>query len=85
MSVPHDRVHAHESTARSSFNALDWVAMVLMIIGGLNWGLVGAADLDLVAMLLGDMSMAARAVYMLVGLAALYGLYVMSKFGRAHS
>lgn len=84
MSVPHDRVHAHDSTTDSAFNALDWVAMVLMIIGGLNWGLVGAADLDLVALLFGEMTMAARAVYVLVGLAALYGLYVMSKFGRSH-
>lgn len=85
MSVPHDRVHSHDSLGHASFNALDWVAMVLMIIGGLNWGLVGAADLDVVALLFGEMSMAARAVYVLVGLAALYGLYVMSKFGRTHT
>jgi uncharacterized membrane protein YuzA (DUF378 family) len=84
MSVPHDRVHAHDSVTHSAFNALDWVAMVLMIIGGLNWGLVGAADFDLVALLFGEMTLAARAVYILVGLAALYGLYVISKFGRSH-
>lgn len=48
------------------------VGEVLLIVGGLNWGLVGALQLDLVAMLLGGMdSMLARAVYVLVGLAAL--------------
>ena len=55
-------------------NALDWISLVLMVIGGLNWGLVGAMDLDLVATLLGSGTMASRVVYMLVGLAAVYGV-----------
>lgn len=50
----------------------DMLATVLLIVGGLNWGLVGALDFDLVAALLGDMTVAARAVYVLVGVAALY-------------
>lgn len=86
MSVPHDRLHARDETVhRSSFNALDWVAMILMIVGGLNWGLVGAADLDLVAALFGDMSTLSRAVYMLVGLAALYGIVMLMKMARSHT
>ncbi len=64
-------------------NALDWISMVLMIIGGLNWGLVGALDLDLVAALLGPGSMGSRIVYMLVGLAALYGVILMARMGRS--
>lgn len=52
--------------------ALDIVAAVLLVIGGLNWGLVGAMDIDLVAMLFGEMSVLSRIVYGLVGLSAVY-------------
>ncbi len=55
-------------------NALDWVAWVLVIVGGLNWGLVGFFKWDLVAAIFGDMSGVSRVVYGLVGLAALYML-----------
>ncbi len=55
---------------------LDVVAAVLLVIGGLNWGLVGIAHFDLVAaifgMKFGETSMLSAAVYALVGLAALY-------------
>lgn len=55
---------------------LDVVAAVLLVIGGLNWGLVGIAHFDLVAtifaMRFGETSMLSSAVYLLVGLAALY-------------
>ena len=47
------------------------IAMVLLIIGGLNWGLVGAFNFDLVAALFGHKSKLSRVVYMLVGLSAL--------------
>jgi hypothetical protein len=53
-------------------NIIYWVALVLVIVGGLNWGLVGAFNFDLVATLLGHMSMLSRAVYILVGLSAIY-------------
>jgi uncharacterized membrane protein YuzA (DUF378 family) len=56
----------------SSFNALDWIAWVLVVVGAINWGLVGAFNFNLVAALLGDMTTAARIVYGLVGLAGLY-------------
>jgi uncharacterized protein len=52
-------------------NILYLVALLLVIVGGLNWGLVGAFNFDLVAALLGHMSMLARAVYVLVGLSAI--------------
>lgn len=52
----------------------DWVALVLMIVGAINWGLIGAVGFDLVAFLFGPMTLASRAVYVLVGLAGLYGL-----------
>lgn len=51
---------------------LDITAAVLLVIGGLNWGLVGLLDFDLVAALFGAMSPASRLVYVLVGSAAAY-------------
>ena len=47
------------------------IALILVIIGGLNWGLVGLLDLDLVATIFGDMSIISRVIYVLVGAAAL--------------
>ena len=58
------------------------VAMILLIIGGLNWGLVGLFNFDLVAALLGGTpgthSTPSRIVYVLVGLAALYGFALLA-------
>lgn len=51
-------------------NALEWIAFILVLVGGLNWGLVGVAKFDLVATIFGDMSAVARVVYTLVGLSA---------------
>jgi uncharacterized protein len=54
--------------------SLDIAAVALLVVGGLNWGLVGAANFDLVAALFGPMSALSRVVYVLVGAAALYRL-----------
>lgn len=56
---------------------LDVLAIVLLIVGGLNWGLVGLLEFDLVAAIFGPMSALARIVYTAVGLAALYRLVVL--------
>ena len=55
-------------------NILNKLTLVLLIVGGLNWGLVGLLDFDLVAALFGDMSPLSRVVYSLVGLSALFQL-----------
>jgi uncharacterized membrane protein YuzA (DUF378 family) len=52
--------------------SMDVLAAVLLVVGGLNWGVVGATGSDLVGALFGELSPASRAVYILVGLAALY-------------
>lgn len=52
--------------------ALNLTTLVLVIIGGLNWGLVGLAGFDLVATIFGAGSFLARAVYVIVGLSALW-------------
>ena len=48
------------------------LCLVLAIVGGLNWGLVGFLNFDLVAAIFGDMSFLSRLVYDLVGLSAVY-------------
>lgn len=53
-------------------NTLGLIALILVIIGGLNWGLVGFFSFDLVAALFGKATMLAKIVYDLVGLSALY-------------
>jgi len=60
-------------------SALDWIALVLVIVGGLNWGLVGAFGFNLVDALFGAGGMLARIVYILVGLSALYAIYYVAK------
>lgn len=67
-------------------NTLDYVAWVLIVVGGLNWGLVGAFDYNLVDSLFGVDSTLATVVYVLVGLAAVYSLIsVASKLGKGGS
>lgn len=58
-------------------NWLDWVALILIIIGGLNWGLIAINPAYNVVALLGDLI--SRIVYGLVGLAALYTIYYLFK------
>jgi len=51
---------------------MDILAAVLLVVGGLNWGLVGTANFNLVAAIFGAGSMLSKVVYTLVGLAAVY-------------
>ena len=51
---------------------IDVIAAALLVVGGLNWGLVGLFGFDLVAALFGEMSALSRIVYGLVGLSAAY-------------
>ena len=66
----------------SLLSAVDWIALVLMIIGAINWGLVGAFGFDLVAAIFGEMSALSRIVYVLVGLAGLWGIGMALKLKR---
>lgn len=64
--------------------ALNMVALALIIIGGLNWGLVGLFQFDLVAAIFGGADAAlARIVYILVGLAAIYAIYLFKPLSEA--
>lgn len=53
-------------------NTIQWIFFILLIVGGLNWGLIGIADFDLVAAIFGEGSGLARVVYSLVGVSAIY-------------
>lgn len=59
----------------SGHSTLDYVAIVLVIIGGLNWGLVGFFDFNLVHAIFSAVPVVARIIYAVVGLASLYLIY----------
>lgn len=69
---------------------LDLIATVLLIIGGLNWGLIAVANFDLVAMItgagaFGNKNMLGAVIYGLVGLSAIYLAFNLSAFRRARA
>ena len=64
------------------FNFFKWLSFGLILIGAINWGLLGLFGFDLVAFLFGNMTFWTRTIYILVGISALiYGsmLYVCSR------
>ena len=62
--------------------AIDYIVLVLVIIGAINWGLVGFFGLDLVAFLFGSMSVLSRIIYAVIGIC---GLYAISLCGRINN
>lgn len=61
---------------------LDNVLLALVIVGAVNWGLIGFFRFDLIAFIFGNMSWISRIIYALVGIS---GLYLISVFGRIRS
>lgn len=59
-------------------NEIDWVAHILVILAALNFGLIGAFKLDLVAATLGGSPTLVQLMYVLFGLAGLYKLYKLT-------
>ena len=53
---------------------IDKIALVLIIIGAINWGLIGLFKFDLVAAIFGNMTLLSRIVYSLVGVSGLWGI-----------
>ena len=62
--------------------AIDYIVLVLVIIGAIHWGLVGFFGLDLVAFLFGSMSVLSRIIYAVIGIC---GLYAISFCGRINN
>ena len=60
-------------------NWLDIVALILIIIGAINWGLIGFFRFDLIASLFGQLSAISRIIYAIVGIAGIYSLILFWK------
>jgi uncharacterized protein len=60
-------------------SVIDWIALVLVIVGGLNWGLVGLLNFNLVSAIFGSVAWLMNLVYILVGVAAAYMIYYLTK------
>lgn len=60
-----------------NLNMFDWIVLALLVIGGINWGMIGAFDINLVSSIFGVMTTASRIVYGVVGLSALYTTYIL--------
>ena len=56
---------------------IDKIALVLIIIGAINWGLIGIFEFDLVAAIFGNMSVVSRIIYSLVGIFGLWGIKLL--------
>lgn len=61
-------------------NFFDWMVVILLVIGGLNWGLVGFFQVDLIAAIFGQLSVVSRIIYALVGLSAVYVAVMPMRF-----
>jgi uncharacterized membrane protein YuzA (DUF378 family) len=62
--------------------SLDVITLFFVVLGALNWGLVGIFSFDLIATIFGDMSVLSRIVYTLIGVA---GIYQLSQFKIMHT
>ncbi|PIL40401.1 hypothetical protein CR103_07960 [Massilia psychrophila] len=79
--IPERRTTASGAGHNAGLSAVGYIAMALLIVGGLNWALVGLLSFDLVATLFGTQSTLTRLVYILVGVSALYAIYLVSRWG----
>jgi uncharacterized membrane protein YuzA (DUF378 family) len=74
-----NRASRKESDMARPASTLGAISLILLIIGGLNWGLVGLADIDLVAAIFGEGSLLSRIIYVLVGLAAIVSAVLFTR------
>lgn len=66
----------------NKLSGLDLIAVILVVVGAINWGLVGAFGFNLVSAIFGDMSVLSKIIYILVGLCGIYLLVTLGKLGR---
>ena len=62
---------------------VNYVADILVIVGGVNWGLIGLIDFNLVNKIFGSIPVAERIIYILVGVSAVYSITLLRKLGGA--
>lgn len=75
---PERRVAVREGRG-SVMHGIDYIAMALLIIGGLNWAMVGLFNVDVIASVFGPGSAGTRLIYVLAGVAALYSIYLSAR------
>src|SRR3546814_17611273 len=68
---------------KQEMRTLNIVTLILLIIGGLNWGLVGLFEFNLVAAIFGEMSLLSQLIYILVGLSALWQFISLARCNHA--
>ncbi|MCI8791388.1 MAG: DUF378 domain-containing protein [Eubacterium sp.] len=61
---------------------LDYTVLILVVIGAVNWGLVGFFGLDLVAFICGSMTIISRIIYAVIGVCGLYALSYLGRIGN---
>jgi uncharacterized membrane protein YuzA (DUF378 family) len=61
-----------------NLTVFDGVALLVLVIGGINWGLISIFNVDIVSTLFGVMTTLTRVVYVLVGVSALYTVYIVT-------
>ncbi len=62
--------------------ALDYIVLILVIIGAVNWGLVGFFEFDLVRVIFGNMSIVSRVIYAVIGICGLYAISYCGRIGN---
>lgn len=74
-----DRRSVRQVSKSKQMNPAEWIPMLLLAIGGLNWGLIGLFNFNLVSYLFGEMTLPSRIIYAIVGVCALYCLYLSGR------
>lgn len=85
MSTMETSPYNERTAVTAHLNPVDWIALIVLIIGGLNWGLVAAIGVDLLASVFGAGTLGVRIAYALVGLAALYTIYLAVRLGARNT
>ena len=70
------------SKEKAKKDEISWIAFILLIIGGLNWGLIGLIKLDLVSNIFGEGTTLSRIIYLLVGVSAIYMLLMPPRLDK---
>jgi uncharacterized membrane protein YuzA (DUF378 family) len=82
--MPERRASLRE-THPSVMNALDYIAVALLVVGGLNWAMVGLFNINVIASVFGARSAGTRLIYILDGAAAVYAIFLAVKMSTRHS
>lgn len=69
-------LHIPSAPGALLFNAADWIAWALLVVGALSWGLIAVTGLDFVSLVFGPGSDASRVVFLLQAVAGLYAISI---------